>query len=187
MSPGLLNLFYVLVLGCTLLLEKHSVMCVTAFNVTFCNSMPWAYCSKHNLKLIIWGKSVLHKSWNPPPHKDEWENNNSKKIYVTGHKITRTAGLLGTNRLNDVCFLKNSEWRNYFWKHWIQWAALVRMEKIDMKILNEIAFWINKVEKTISKLIYYCICLLNICKKSFKLNMSIIFDSLYQGSTKYDL
>lgn len=28
---------------------------------------------------------------------------------------------------------------------------------------------------------------LNICKKSFKLNMRIIFDSLYQGSTKYDL
>ena len=49
--------------------------------------------------------------------------------------------------------------------------------------LDEIAFWVNKVEKTISKLMY----LLNICKKSFKLNMNIIFDSLYQGSIKYDL
>ena len=164
MSPGLLNLFYVLVLGCTLLLEKHSVICVTAFNVTFCNSMPWAYCSKHNLKLIIWGKSVLHKSWKPPP-KMNGKTTTAKKSMWLGIKLPGTAGLLGTNRLNDVCFLKNSEWRNYFWKHWIQWAALVRMEKIDMKNLNEIAFWINKVEKTISKLIYYCICLLIFVRK----------------------
>ena len=114
MSPGLLNLFYVLVLGCTLLLEKHSVMCVTTFNVTVCNSMPWAYCSKHNLKLIIWGKSVLHKSWKPPP-KMNGKTTTAKKSMWLGIKLPGTAGLLGTNRLNDVCFLKNSEWRNYFW------------------------------------------------------------------------
>ena len=126
--------------------------------VTFYNCMPWAY-RKHNLKLIIWWKSVLHKSWTPPPKRWMGKQQQQQKSMWLGIKLPGMAGLLGTNRLNNVCFLKNSEWRNYFWKHWIQWAALVRVEKIDMKNLDEIAFWINKVEKTISKLIYYCICL----------------------------
>ena len=66
-----------------------------------------------------------------------------------GIKLPGTAGLLGANRLKNFCFLKELRSEEILLWKTVQWVALVRIEKIDLKNLDKTAFWNKKVEEAI--------------------------------------